>query len=441
MTDGTGNDLPADPASTEETGRAALIATFYGRRRDGPLIQGLQERLYRGFLPESREPSTPAWWENRADQVFGHCFRPSGRAALDTVAVQVALNADGSAAKAWPFMRDTLETKLEINKGLEDLWGYTLVYQAVLKAGVDPDKALRGSVASIGRLVSNESIQPLAAAEALGGRLWLLGIPDLGDGWAAGTVYCALGPPEGEEALLDLFYGPAAKLLTPDLIAHKGYYQMRQYRGEDLERKYEERLKELRQTTAELLHILKEDKEDPPFNKLSQKYYQLGPVDSKFKELHVGMLRQLKNYDRWREGVMDNDVVDFHGGQLEAAADELELIVQPLEDSLNKADKAVSLAQAQETKNLERILVAVTAVLATVTGVLATVEIITWHIPHDWGLSYLVWDNPQEGVWPFHWSTDKEDESWLAALRLGVLCLIFVIYISLWLVFRWYRRR
>jgi hypothetical protein len=240
--------------------------------------------------------------------------------------------------------------------------------------------------------------------------VWLLGIPEQGDGLKAGTVYCALGPPKAEEALLDLFYGPAAKLFTPDLIAHKGYYQMRQYRGEDLELSYEKRLQDLRQITADLLQQTEQGTQQTKqgeqeteqgkseggskLDQLSQQYYHLVyhlvPAVSGLKELHVGVLRQLKNYDLWQEQqAVSNGVVGFHRDQLEAAAAELDLIVQPLKDGLDTADKAVSLAQVQETKNLERILAAVTAVLATVTLILATVEIITWHVPNklsEWAL-------------------------------------------------------
>jgi len=387
MIDDAGNHLQVEPVS----GEAALIATFYGPR-GGQSIQALHQALYGRLSPEPRERVAPARWENRenpVEEVFGRCFEPSGRAAIDTTVVQLALNAPGSAAEAWKIMRKRLEDALwtkeyqEGNKALEGIWGYTLVYQAVLKAGVDSDSALGSSMAAIGPLGSDERVEPLSAADVPGGRVWLLGIPDHGDGWAAGTVYCAMGPPEGEETLLDMFYGPTAVLLTPDLIVHKGYFQMRQYRDGDLHSRYEDNLLYLRKTTNNLLERLGQHQSSAGSPaELSQTYYRLMPVVYQLKELHVGMLRQLENFGFWREGVVvAPEFVEFHRRQLGAATRELEFMVEPLEDAVEAADKVVSVARLQEDKEITVRLTRVEWFLAVVTLLMVLVELMLG-VPH-----------------------------------------------------------
>jgi len=389
-----------------EAENAALIATFYGPS-DKRSIKDLHQLLYEQLASDSSAFAAPDHWRYKPAEgyeEYGHCFYPPGRAATDTMAVQLALNAPDSADEAWKSMRQnlrdalypddqTLEASRNARAMLKHIWGYTLVYQAVLREGADPDRTLDTSIGSIGRLepfdsaASHEGVGRLELADVPGGRVWLLGIPDRGGGWAACTVYCALGPPKGERALLDQFYGRAATLLTPDLIAHKGYYQMRQYRSEDLEQGYEDRLQDLRQTTEELLRGMERGKvESSTLNCLSKYYYRLVPMVSRFKELHNGVLKQLKNGDLWRERAVGNRVVDFHLDQLKGAAVELELMVQPLEEGLDTADKAVSLAQAQMTRNTEQeaerrhrdvtmLLILVEGTLVAATLALATVEL------------------------------------------------------------------
>jgi hypothetical protein len=164
-----------------------------------------------------------------------------------------------------------------------------------------------------------------------------------------------LGPPEGAEALLDMLYGPAATLLEPDLIAHKSYYQIRQYRGGGMESTYEDGIDSLQQTTSELLKglsgpLLKTDELD----KLADKYRLLFPVVTYLSELHTALVKQKHNYERsskTRTG--GRGVVEFHHEQLETATLELKLKVEELQYALESADKAVSMAQLKVDKAQE----------------------------------------------------------------------------------------
>lgn len=340
-----------DASSEEAVGEAALIATFYGLR-GGESLELLHERLYQRLSPEPGS-TIPDRWENPSEGTFGRRFDPPGLAAHDTTAVQLALNADGGAAEAWKIMRQRLEDALEVEQ-LNSIWGHTLVYQAVLKPGVDADAALEGLLPVVHQLHSPEDLQPLAKADVPGGRVWLLDIPDRSASSATGTVYSALTLPEGEEAFVDMFYGPAAELLIPDLLAHKGYHQMRQYSGGELERRYKENLTRLGETTDYLLETLERRKtRTDVLEELFRMYLRLLPVVSGLKELHVGLLQQLENYTRWRAGVEDNDIINFHRDQLETGSSELRLRIQPLQDALEMADKTVSVARAHVEKEAE----------------------------------------------------------------------------------------
>ena len=386
----TGDTLD-DSRGADVAGEAALIATFYGPS-DRQSIHDLHEQFYRRLSSLPRKSEVPPRWENREDlerEAFGHRFEPSGRAAIDTTVVQLALNAPGDAAKAWKDRRQKLEEEVEAlgTNALEGIWGYTLVYQARLKDGVTRDDAIGELMPSLVRLCGKEKLRRLAKTDVPNdGRVWLLGTADQVDGLAAGTVYCALGTPKAEEALLDMFYGDRAVLLTPDLIAHKSYYQMRQYRGRELGFRYQENMRYLREITEDLLEDLELQRElSNKLEDLFTMYIRLVPVVSGLKELHVSMRQQFENYNRWREHyerwgaqIEGNGVVEFHGDQVGTAALELQLKIEPLQYALETADKAVSAAQAQVENRQESNQRRLEAWLAVGALSLATAELVDW---------------------------------------------------------------
>jgi len=364
-------EVPTSGAVGGEAAKeAALIATFYGPRGD-QWINRLYDKL------SQKLPKAP--------EAFLDCFKPPGGAAHDAIAIQLALNVPGEAAKGWKDARQTLQSILsDLWRPLKGTWGQTLIYQAELSEGVDPDSALEELLPAIRQLHSSNDLSPLAAVKVSGGRLWLLGIPDRGEGLEAATVYAALSPPEEAEALQAMFYGPVAMLLEPDLIAHKGYYLMRQYRGEDLENMFEESADKLRQTTSELLgglssNTLKTDKLD----ELAGKYRSLLPVVAKLRELHTALVKQKGNYERsskTRTG--GGEVIGFHREHLKTATLELKLKLEELQYVLEPADKAMSMAQLKENENQEARQVRTEAWLAAVALSLALAKIIdhkaTW---------------------------------------------------------------
>lgn len=192
----------------------------------------------------------------------------------------------------------------------------------------------------------------------------MLDIPLQGEGLDTATVYVALSPPNQEDAFMNALFGrPSAMLFVPELIAHKGYHQMPQHRGGDLPHLYKTSVESLRQTTGRLLSDLGGRRTDG-LDELARKYNLLVPVASELRGLHISLLRQSHNYDRWRGRIGGNDITDYHRDRLETATLELELKVEELQHALETADKAVSMAQVKVDEAQERGQLRIEAMLA-----------------------------------------------------------------------------
>ena len=231
--------------------------------------------------------------------------------AHDTTVIQLALNCGGDTASAWHNMRRRLENILssptfENLSGTPDRspawWGYTLTYQAALPPDVvNLNLVLNELRPSARRLCSSESLYKLAQAEMSGGKVWLLRVPLRDEGLAAATVYLALCPSDKEvEFVKTVLSGPDAALLMPDLIAHKGYHQMRQYRGGHQLNDAEERASQLRKATDKLLNTDSGNPADVSLDELEHAYPRSVNIVSQLTELHISLLRQSHNFDWWR---------------------------------------------------------------------------------------------------------------------------------------------
>jgi hypothetical protein len=199
-------------------------------------------------------------------------------------------------------------------------------------------------------------LRSLAETPVSGGKVWLLDIPTRGDGLAATTVYVALGPPKQEEALVRTIYGPGAALLMHDLIAHKGYHQIRQYRGGDLQPKYTSSLAAFRGATDRLLSDLRwRSVETDRLKDLADAYKGLISVVAKLEELRISMTRQSHNYEEWRAHFEGNGVIEYHRRHLETARLELELMTSEGRNALGVADTAMSMARVElDRKQMSR---------------------------------------------------------------------------------------
>ncbi len=345
----------ATPAGA--TSGASLLATFYIAQKEKVATDGLKDLLCRKLNLTLDRPGR--WRAPDGKEAFLLRFDP--RAAHDTTVLQVALNPSGDAAKGWEDSRRKLESILGPEAlALDGIWGYTLTYQAKLNPGIGADEAFEKLRPLVHHLHPNRqaSYKPLAQAHVEGGRVWLMAAPAEGEGPAAATVYVALSEPEEgsepgkERELGKLFLGKGARLLMPELIAHKSYYQRRQYRGSNYE-EYKGHLDEFRELVRGLLNELEQREVKPEeLTNLTRRYHGLAEMVWQLEDLRVSMARQLHNYDEW-EITGDNDILKYHRRYMETTNVELELLVSDGQYALGVADPVLSISRYRTEKARE----------------------------------------------------------------------------------------
>lgn len=342
---------PERPEAQNPAAKPSLLATFHVEKKEVEGTDRLQELLRQELnLAQVR----PGMW--RAPDIEGTLMLRFDLRSVpaDTTFLQVALNARGDVGEAWRICRERLEKSLKREAlKVKGIWGYTLTYQANLNSGVDPDEAFEKLRRSARLLHSNKGPHTsLARAEVAGGWMWLLTSPSEVVGpESAGTVYVALSKPGQDKVLSEAFFDKEAKLLMPELIAHKSYYQRRQYRGERYEQ-YKEHLDEFRRLVRTLLNELeRREIQSDEVSELTQRYYNLADMVWQLEDLRVSIARQLHNHDDEWEITRDNDIFQHHRRHIEASLAELELLVSDGQYALSVADPVLSISRYKaETK-------------------------------------------------------------------------------------------
>jgi hypothetical protein len=417
-----------DPATdvSPTVGNAALFVTFYVSRERASTLDGRLRSLARRPVSEPGGERDPAVEVLRP--LVGKVDPP---AAHDATAIRLILNAPGDAAVAWGAMRQRLEAILEDLDPPGRWWGYTMIYQAVLNGNADP--ALEELLPAVRRVGSPERLRPLARADLAGGRAWLVDIPQQGDGKEAATICVALSPPEEEDAFKKILLGP--RMLMADLIAHKGYFLKRQYRGGRLQQDYKEELNDFWEAVDGLLDHLSEEAHKPDrLNKLARHYRILVGVVSKLNRISVSMDQQLHNYGPWLKQMEGNGIVEYHHGYLEMASRDLELMVAQGKDALEVANTAMSMTQVEIDNDLARRQILIGDLLAVTGAALAVPELVN----HDAAKAIL-------GGWPFF--VESGEPFSFAAFSLQVAAILFVAVLIGLLVRlidtlrRWWQRR
>lgn len=349
---GRSGSAPRNPVAKDP----ALIVNFYGERgRLWPLIEHFVEEF-------ALEPSGNDSYADRGDEgsrTLLHYFDPVAVSAHDTTIVQIALNAPGAVQAGWEAMRQRLEAAVQPKDDLlkEVCWGYTLIYQAELAKDIASQDAFSALLPAAQRLhtVRSQHLQPLAASDMPGGLLWLVDIPLRGDGMQAGTVYLALSQPDSESRLVrGVLYNKSAHLLMADLIAHKGYYEIRQYRVGDLDERYRENVNKLSDHTDELLGDLSQASATTvSLDQLASEYGPLVSVIKDLDQLHISLKRHEFNFSWWCKPGGGDDIMEFHHSQLENGTQELKLLVAEGQHPLEAAKTAVDMMQARLDKRQE----------------------------------------------------------------------------------------
>lgn len=183
------------------------------------------------------------------------------------------------------------------------------------------------------------------------GRVWLLDIALQGDKVEAATVYIALYPQEVKDSFeLNLLWGAHTKLFIPDLIAHKSYHQIREYRRYDKKIGYSQKLEALRHATADFLADSTHQTLTEELSNLRHDTHLLTSSVTLLELLHISLAKQLFNYRPYAKKAQEGDVFSFHHGHIETAVKELKLKVQEGRTVLDAAETAHHLIQQRAEK-------------------------------------------------------------------------------------------
>ncbi len=326
---------------------AALLASFYSQRDKAQrLIERLVEQLRLTPVVEAVNE-----WQDEECFILLRSF--DAEAAHDTTVVQLRMSAPGVAVETWTTMCWRLGRELH-DEYLKFVWGYSLLYQASLANGVSiHEPALAPLIASVRPLQSELSTSApiLAQTKVLGSQLSLTRVPLGDDGLDAGMVYVVLASAQQDpEFVSSILLGPHAKLLMPDLIAHKGYYQARQYRKNKMKSRYQEAAQTLRQTTNALLSDVTTRQDSSKLYTLTKDYKGFLTMVPLLEELHLSLDQQVHTYQWWQQRAKMTQVLDFHDYHLSSANRELELLIVQGKDVLEAAKTTVDMVQA----NLDR---------------------------------------------------------------------------------------
>lgn len=328
---------------------AALIAMFYGKRA---ALDSLRLRLVAG-LSLRYEPGFSVWVNHQTSTTLRQYEPP---AAHDTTILQLALNRPGPAGTAWPALREQLEAIIDDEHVQSPVWGYTLVYEALVADPQVFDTALSLVLPVVQRLHSAAPDPPpvLAHADVPGGHMWLVRVPLQNDGAQAATLYVALGVEGAEQSLVrTLLLGPNAELLMPDLVAHKAYHQMRQYRSHQLIDAYNQHVDSLRHAIS---HILDhpDHAAETTLEPLVHAYDQLVEAVLHLDSLHISLLQQRPNYDVWQHRSSGGEILAFHRNYLEMGILDMQHLVHKGSRMLDMAGDTIMVARTWLEKEAQR---------------------------------------------------------------------------------------
>ncbi len=347
---------PIPPISLINLIKPTLFATFYGDIKQ----QTTLNKLF-GYFKRLTPQQTDGQWHNDDESI--HLLRftpPATYAGYDTEVIQLIINDLPSSTVPWQDSLKQLCHSLRNNWNcLDALWGYTLVYRATTSSPLNKHshlaKDLTDELHSLKDLANRPTVSvpriPKARSQLEHGWLWLLDIPS-GHGVNAGTIYLALSPDESAASQLETntLADETASLLMPDLIAHKGYYEYRQYYAGNQIKNLEKKLtdvtahtRKLWQTWQPILNLPAQIGVD--LNYLLKDYRDLAStVIPKFNEFYLSVARHKANYvQQWQEaedkhiflGVNEipQDVFAFHQRNLESSLAELSLLLTQTRDA------------------------------------------------------------------------------------------------------------
>ncbi len=335
-----------------ELTNGGLIATFYGNKNDPNGTTRLAERL----IAQLGLTQTGDFWKNHGGTIFLFRFDLMN----DTQCLQVVLNDSPPWTEAYRQLNQAVD-----NAYLQHIWGYTLVGKAALMAGstINLDKIsldkLSGHLEPLGHL-SREPRQPIAHSQLKFGHLWLMEIPESGEGLKAAMLYFALSPTEHQADELEseiLLNGPHT-FLFPDLIAHKGYHQIRQYQQNPSFDNIKKKLALMRGNAASLLRGIRPTafgirNEQGQISYLTENYGDIvGETGPQLHKWYITLAKQDENFPAyWKPSArrgqqiihldQPKDVFEYHQRKIKVGLRSLELLMVEAENAQATTQAAI----------------------------------------------------------------------------------------------------
>ena len=360
-----------------------MLATYGPREKVEQITAPLISHL--SLLPSLDSPSQNLFTSSTNSVALQH-FEPPN--AHDTAIVHLALNVPGDPLLGWPIKRKIIERFLTATTLQEATWGYTLIYQAVWEGDAPTDADLSTLLPYLQCLAATENDQlkySLATVQIAGGELYLLDLPLTTEGYAAATIYLALCPPAANDNFVgELIFGPGAALALPDLLAHKGYYLVRQYRAGDRFERFKQMQREIIEAANNVLAALATFHPQPlaahdpaALSYLTHDFPHYLPLVIALKRLRLSLAQQIANLTPMAQAL--GEVSLLHQQNLQLALEELDLQFQRNEDVVELAWKAIDFARLEQGEKAEAREETLQRWLAVIGAVLSFCQVFTWN--------------------------------------------------------------
>lgn len=329
-----------------------IIATFYGKRAETGR-SSFDARVIKLLCQQFElTPNSDDDWMDKKQKVFLRRFHPS--AAHDTSIVQLAIGSAGNIKSVFSSMLKKVEEGLS-NYDWNSVWGYSLIFLVQPNGRWDEKKAEKIFQETAGvtrRLYGDITGGDLAYAEYSGGKLWLRDIPLQGDGKEAANVYLAICPQnDTKDFIINHLYGQGASLLMPDLIAHKSYYEIRQYRTNEQKASFDATIETMVNTSGVVLMNLSSRRTKILTKGLADSYAPLIAVTAYLNRLRISIERQLINFNQWHKNFSQNAILAFHKNYIEIAGHELDLMIKEADGALKSCQTTVDMIQTKIEEN------------------------------------------------------------------------------------------
>jgi len=135
-----------------------------------------------------------------------------------------------------------------------------------------------------------------------------------------------------------------------DLIAHKAYYERRQFVSQPttselaLRKAYKKHIGELRDTISPFLGSPAKPKN---FKILKSKYEQLLLATSILDEPRLSLAQQLTNYEWWQKQLDMGQLAEYHHRQIDITLKEVELLIDKGQRMLHATQTTIQMEQAE----------------------------------------------------------------------------------------------